>query len=95
MTYAECLAEFVKVTGHKPGEMNKRFHPAPGSTQATYGARGWADHGTSRVQPGSFSLEPPAQSAGPGRCNRFTRAAALGDPKPCVLDDGHEGPHEL
>ena len=24
MTYAERLAEFVRVTGHKPGEMNKR-----------------------------------------------------------------------
>ena len=65
MTYAERLAEFVKVTGHKPGEMNK------------------------------VSIEPPAQSAGPGRCNRYTRAAALGDPKPCVLDAGHEGGHEL
>jgi hypothetical protein len=40
------------------------------------------------------SLEPPQQSAGPGRCNRYTRAVALGDPKPCKLADGHGGGHE-
>ena len=63
-TYADRLAEFQRVTGHKPGEMNK------------------------------VSLEPPRQSAGPGRCNRFTRAGALGDPTPCKLPANHEGPHE-
>lgn len=81
MTYAERLAEFVKVTGHRPGEMNKRVSVFDDNC---------LDLATRKV-----SLEPPAQSAGPGRCNRFTRAAALGDPKPCVLDAGHEGPHGL
>lgn len=41
----------------------------------------------------TVSLEPPVQSSGPGRCNRFTRAVALGDPTPCKLPANHEGPH--
>ena len=77
MTYAERLAEFVKVTGSKPGEMNKGV-PAR----------------LSYPDEQSVSLEPPAQSSGPGRCNRFTRAVALGDPTPCKLPANHEGPHE-
>ena len=81
MTYVERLAEFVKVTGHKPGEMNKIREPhvrepLPGVSPLTWGA------------------EPPAQSAGPGRCNRYGKVAR-GFAAPCVLDAGHKGAHEL
>ena len=83
MTYAERLAEFVRVTGSKPGEMNKGV-----TVRVKHDAY---------IEPsyvGVISLEPPSQSAGPGRCNRFTRAVALGDPSPCKLPANHEGPHE-
>lgn len=129
MNYADRLAEFVKVTGHRPGEMNKPtiadainqlaqqlglgecdathdggiVNGVPFGILASKSRLTAADHAKLiSFDDSSFpsldellSIEPPAQSAGPGRCNRFTRAVALGDPKPCVLVDGHEGPHEL
>lgn len=106
VTYAESLAEFRRVTGHKPGEMNKRISdceekarteqqvpcfPATPSEIELYLPR---FPGTSPKYSETVSLEPPSQSAGPGRCNRFTRAVALGDPTPCKLPANHEGPHE-
>lgn len=90
MTYAGKLAEFVKVTGHKPGEMNK----ITGAGQARFGEHS----GLPGEHPGapSISIEPTAQSAGPGRCNRWVaHRGPTRDMKPCVLDDGHEGGHEL
>ena len=93
MTYAERLALFVKSTGHRPGEMNKSWvvHRTTVATKVDL-------DGDSREETGDVSLEPPAQSAGPGRCNRFcfdrSKSWDGSDPTPCKLDAGHEGAHE-
>ena len=105
MTYAELLAEFVRVTGHKPGEMNKRssvcscgvgraFLDNAGPCSCDCGNPACYLCVAKRNPMERISLEPPAQSAGPGRCNRYVKVAR-GFAAPCVLDDGHEGPHEL
>ena len=131
MTYDELLAEFQRVTGHKPGEMNKR---RPSVCMSGWGCileaghEGDCEEITGERHPQSaemntriyasgvpiaesvdklatlmlsapypmpdgagwpVSLEPPAQSAGPGRCSLKYCG------KRCVLADGHAGAHEL
>lgn len=108
MTYQERLAEFVKVAGYKPGEMNlRKVHGAVAPCEQRYeqsaSERQAAKFGDFRV--GGERVAEQAEQAHEQRdedehdgnitrCGRYTRAVALGDVKPCKLGDGHEGPHE-
>lgn len=79
MTYDEKLAEFVRATGSKPGEMNKRLSGFP-ATQAEVDL---------------YLPRRPGESPKYGCCNasvtvQYDRAHVV---KPCALPAGHEGEH--